>query len=310
MMHIISVQAQAMIQDLGRFGLRHFGIGQCGAMDRLALRAGNLLLGNDENTPVIEIPLGGLTVYFEQDTTFCLTGALYEAYLDEIPVYSYWRYPVKSGQILRLVRAKVGMYVYLCVQGGFSVPLELGSASTDVRTRIGGLEGRTLQVGDCLAVNYSGNILSHIGIAPIPFTNEIYALPSSEYQAFSRQAQYDFWYSSWYLQSNSDRMGYRLKGAELKLIQPLEMLSHGIQFGSVQVPPSGQPIVLMADAQTTGGYPKIASVIEAYLGRFAQIRFGGKLRFKQVNFEQAEKLRLKNEIYLNQVRWIFDETKH
>lgn len=138
MIDVLDVQSRATIQDLGRFGLRRFGISHCGAMDKLALRAGNILLGNAENVPVIEVPLGGITLQFQQDMNFCVTGAFYEMTLDDKPVFAYWRYQARAGQILKMTRAKIGMYGYLCVQGGFVLPQALNSCSTDLRAKIGG----------------------------------------------------------------------------------------------------------------------------------------------------------------------------
>lgn len=307
MIDILDVKSRATIQDLGRFGLRRFGISHCGAMDKLALRAGNILLGNAENVPAIEVPLGGITLQFQQDMNFCVTGAFYEMMLDDKPVFAYWRYQVRAGQILKMARAKIGMYGYLCVQGGFVLPQALNSCSTDLRAEIGGIEGRCLQAGDQLQTANDHILRSEIGIAPIPLRDVIRALPSSEYQAFKRKSQYYWWRNEWTLQSNSDRMGYRFQGQTLELKQPLEMLSHAIQFGSVQVPPSGQPIILMADAQTTGGYPKIANVIDADLGTLAQVRLGSTIKFEAVSLQEAAKLRRKNEIYLDQIRRIVDE---
>ncbi|WP_109077091.1 5-oxoprolinase/urea amidolyase family protein [Aggregatibacter kilianii] len=307
MIEVLDVQSRATIQDLGRFGLRQFGISHCGAMDKLALQAGNLLLGNEPHLPVVEVPLGGITFKFHQDTAFCVTGAFYDMELDGVPVYAYWRYPVRAGQVLKMHRAKIGMYGYFCVQGGFDVMPELNSCSTDIRAQIGGIEGRYLQAGDALKTRAHGILLKSLGIAPIPLKSTIYALPSSEYQAFKRKSQYAWWRKKWTLQSNSDRMGYRFQGDVLELKKPLEMLSHAIQFGSVQVPPSGQPIILMADAQTTGGYPKIANVIEADLGSLAQVRLGSTINFEAVTLEQAAKLRRKNEVYLNQIKRIVNE---
>ncbi|OOH92361.1 hypothetical protein BMT54_00200 [Pasteurellaceae bacterium 15-036681] len=309
MIKILKLQALATLQDLGRYGYRRLGIGHCGAMDKLALQAGNLLLENAEDDCAIEVALGGITVRFEQDSSFCITGALYEAYLDGESVYSYWRYSVKKGQILQLVKATYGMYGYLCVQGGIQVKPELASRSTDLKAQFGGLNGRALQEGDELPFRDKTKMLSHLGIAPIPFSDTIRALPSSEYQAFSRKSQYYWWQNRWHLQSNSNRMGYRFKGDTLELIKPLEMLSHGVQFGTIQVPPSGQPIVLMADSQTTGGYPKIASVIQADLGKLAQVRLGSQIKFECVTPEQAVKLQQKNTAYLNQIRRIVDAAR-
>lgn len=308
-MKVIKIQALATVQDLGRPHFRSSGIGTCGAMDALALQAGNLLLKNDENAAAIEIALGCLVVQFEQEVSFCITGAQYQADLDGEPVYSYWRYTARKGQILRLNRALYGMYGYLCVQGGIDVPLVLGSRSTDLNAHFGGYQGRALQEGDELPLQSPQAPLSSIGILPIPLTNVIHALPSSEFSAFTQAAQQQWWQGEWTLQSNSNRMGYRFLGEPLTLQKPLEMLSHAVQFGTIQVPPSGWPIILMADAQTTGGYPKIASVAQADLGRLAQVRLGSPIKFKAINALQAVSLRQKNANYLYQIRRIAYENR-
>ncbi|STZ75371.1 biotin-dependent carboxyltransferase family protein [Bergeriella denitrificans] len=309
MMNVLSVNAPAHIQDLGRYGLRRYGIGHAGAMDTLSLRAGNILLGNEENAPALEIALGGISVSFERDTPFCITGALYHAELDGEPVHSYWRYTARKGQVLKLVRAVQGMYGYLCVAGGFDVPEVLGSKSTDLKAGFGGHEGRMLEKGDEIPLGGGAEHLGRVGIAHIPFTNCIHLFPSSEYGAFTEQSHIHLFHKPWLLQSDSNRMGYRFDGHghNLELKQPLEMLSHAVQAGTVQVPPGGNPIILLADAQTTGGYPKIACVAAADLGRLAQVRFGGKIRFKQIDGAKAAKLLRQNEVYLNQVRKIANE---
>lgn len=304
MIHVLSCHTLASIQDLGRYGWRRFGVGHAGAMDRLALKAGNLLLNNPDNAAAMEIALGGLSVRFERDMPFCLTGALYEAYLDDEPIHSYWRYSAKKGQVLRLIRAVHGMYAYLCVDGGFDVPEILNAKATDLKAQFGGHQGRALQQGDNLPVLGETGSLKKVGIAPIPFTNQIHALPSSEYEQFSRNAHFRFWQNGWTLQSDSNRMGYRFHGGMLERVNAVDMLSHAVQFGTVQVPPSGQPIILMADTQTTGGYPKIATIAEADLGRLAQIRFGAKVFFKITTPQEAQNLHRKNQVYLRQIQQI------
>lgn len=310
MIYVVNISAFAHIQDLGRYGLRCFGIGHAGAMDPLALQAGNLLLKNAENAPALEIAMGGLTLTFDCDTPFCLTGALYEAELDGTPIYSYWRYTAKARQTLTIKRALMGNYGYLCVAGGFLVPTVLNSCSTDLKAAFGGFEGRLIRAGDNLPTVRNAEPLSTLGIEPIAFSNRIYATASSEYAEFSADSQQRFWQQGWQLQSNSSRMGYRLAGLQkLSLNRPLEMLSYAAPAGTVQVPPDGQPIVLMADAQTTGGYPKIACVIQADLGRLAQNPFGGEVYFEQVSREQAVTFSQKNANYLDQIRRLVNETR-
>ncbi|MBF0803186.1 MULTISPECIES: biotin-dependent carboxyltransferase family protein [unclassified Neisseria] len=305
MMYVAEAQAMAHIQDLGRYGLRRYGIGHAGAIDTLSLRAGNLLLGNPEGAAAVEIALGGMSVSFDRDTPFCITGAVYEAQLGGEPVYSYWRYTAHKGQTLKLIRAVQGMYGYLCVQGGFNVPQVLGSRSTDLRAGFGGFEGRCLRKGDEVPLlRRSGAQARCVGIAPPTPSHRIHALPSSEYGAFTRRSHSVLWQNAWTLQSGSNRMGYRFEGETLELAEPLEMLSHAVQFGTVQVPPGGKPIILMADAQTTGGYPKIACVAAADLGRLAQIRFGSKIFFRMIAPHEAAQLQRRNQAYLNQIKRI------
>ncbi|OOF47113.1 biotin-dependent carboxyltransferase family protein [Rodentibacter trehalosifermentans] len=303
MIYLQHLQGFAHLQDLGRFGSRDVGIGHSGAMDSLALQAGNLLLKNANNLPALEIALGSLTLTFDCNTPFCLTGALCEAELDGSPVFPYWRYTAKARQTLKIKRISQGNYVYLCVAGGFNVPKVLGSYSTNLQAGFGGFQGRLLKSGDHLATGLRDSELPSLGIEPIPFTRKIYATASSEYEAFTAESQQLFWQQGWELQQKSNRIGYRFSASErLSLSSPLEMFSHATPIGTVQVPPDGQPIVLMADAQTTGGYPKIACVIQADIGRLAQIPFGETVYFEQVSHQQARERYLQDQDYLAYVR--------
>lgn len=301
MIYIQKMQGFAHIQDLGRYGYRSLGIGHSGAMDKLALQAGNLLLKNAKNAPAMEITLGGLSLTFDCDTPFCFTGALVEAELDGMPIFAYFRYTAKARQTLTLKRIVQGNYAYLCVAGGFLVPQVLGSASTDLKAQFGGYQGRMLKAGDNLPTALRNTQLSMLGIEPINFTNRIGATISSEYEAFTPESRERFWQQGWVLQNNSNRMGYRFAENPLKLTASLEMLSYAAPSGTVQVPPDGQPIVLMADAQTTGGYPKIACVIQADLGRLAQTPIGGKVYFEPMSREQAVQKYQQDENYLAQI---------
>lgn len=310
MIYITQLQGFAHIQDLGRFGFRHLGIGHAGAMDALALQAGNILLHNDPNTPAIEITLGGMSLTFDCDTPFCLTGALFEAELDGQPLYSYWRYTAKARQTLTLKRIIMGNYGYLCIAGGFIVPRVLNSYSTDLKAGFGGYKGRLLKAGDNLATRLRDTTLSTLGIEPIAFTSHIYLTASSEFDAFSEQSQQLLIQQQWQLNANSNRMGYRFSGEQnLSLKQPLEMLSYAAPMGTIQIPPDGQPIILMADTQTTGGYPKIACVIQADLGRLAQNPFGNKIRFELISRQQAVKMAQKNTHYLENIRRVINEAR-
>lgn len=327
-MKVLAVTGMASLQDLGRFGHRKHGIGVNGAMDSWALKAGNALLGNDDNAAAIEVTLGGLTLGFDaQDVdsdsgqlAICITGALYEAYLTDTTgqrkrVPNGWRVMVTAGQTLELVRAVVGMHGYICVQGGFANTPVLGSVSTNTKAGFGGHEGRFLAVGDSVRLApVARPALSSLGMASFedsqfgePFHNSdipmIRVIKNSEYSAFTPAAQQAFTQQTYKLLSSSNRMGYRLEGdTELTLTAPLQMNSHGVDVGMIQVPPQGQPIVLMADTQTTGGYPKIASIIQADIGKFAQLRFGQRCRFDWVSLEAAIAAKQARERYLTQIK--------
>lgn len=159
-----------------------------------------------------------------------------------------------------------------------------------------------MKKGDVLATQYRDKYLLPCGFEPINFTTNIGTLPSSESEFFTEESLSLFWSAQWCLQANSSRMGYRFKGQKLSLKAPLEMLSHAVPMGTMQVPPDGQPIILMADTQTTGGYPKLACVIQADLGKLAQIGVNQKVRFYPVTIEEAKRRLATNDEYLNRIR--------
>ncbi|SJN39648.1 Allophanate hydrolase 2 subunit 2 [Psychrobacter sp. JB385] len=271
------------------------------------MQAGNALMKNKLNEPAIEIALGGLTIQFEEAVSFCLTGALYEAYLDDERIPCYWRINAKPKQTLKLARPLQGMYTYLCVHGGFDIEPVLQSTSTNTKAGFGGFEGRYLKADDTLNVRTTSS-LPVIGVARLAPTQMIRVIKSSEYECFTAASQEAFETQSWKLQTNSNRMGYRLAGeSALEFAEPVEMSSHGVDIGMIQVPPQGQPIVLMADGQTTGGYPKIATVINADIGLMAQIRFGKTCQFTLVDLEQALHEQQKRHHYIKKIKEYADE---
>jgi len=304
MLNIIRAGIFTTVQDLGRSGYRQLGVSQTGALDAPALRIGNLLVGNDENAAGLEITLGQFSTEFNRAGWIALTGAGCHAELDGQSLWTGWRYAVKPGQILTMKTPMRGMRSYLAVSGGIDVPEVLGSRSTDLKTGFGGLDGRPLRDGDHLPV---GNVWQEPkqsnGIKQLLFGNRVRALPGPEYQEFSAEARDAFWRTSWQLSPQSNRMGYRLHGHALKRETDREMLSHGLLPGVVQVPHGGQPIVLMADAQTTGGYPRIACVIEADLYNLAQIRLGEPVHFVKCSLDDAQTALREQQRFIDQVKW-------
>ena len=304
MLTVMRAGMYTTVQDCGRDGLRQSGVSRCGAMDKPALMTANLLVGNEANAAALEITLGMAAFRFARDGWFALTGAGCEATLDGEAVWSGWRHWAKAGQTLTLKRPQHGIRSYLALAGGIDVPAVMGSRSTDLNVGIGGLEGRRLQDGDVLPLaRPQRTFKAPRGVKPLMPSNHIRALPGPEYHEFDETSQESFWRSPWHLSPQSNRMGYRLSGQPLKRNAGRELLSHGLVPGVVQVPHNGQPIVLMNDAQTTGGYPRIACIIEADMFQLAQIPLGQPIHFMRCSLEEALKARHDQQRYLEQLAW-------
>jgi biotin-dependent carboxylase-like uncharacterized protein len=309
----------ASVQDLGRHGHRQLGICPGGALDVLALTLANRLVGNPDGAAGLELTMGGCELQFEADTRIALTGDDFSASLDGVPLWPCWSVPVAAGQTLRLAGAnapgvkKVGLRSWLAVAGGIDVPQILGSRSTDLKAGFGGHEGRALRKGDRLPagappLNAAQRERRAFGLrGPDWGPNEddgaiaLRVLPGPEFELFTLAAREQLWGERWRITPQSNRMGSRLAGAELKRKRGGDMLSSGVIPGTIQVPPSGQPIILMGDAQTTGGYPRIGVVIRADLWKLAQAPLNGRLRLVQVDQPQALAAWADQQRYLSQV---------
>lgn len=304
------------VQDLGRTGWRHLGVSVSGVMDPLALRAGNILLGNDENAAAIEIQLFPFRVRFTADTFIALTGANCQARLDNKPLPGWWGCPVRKGQVLELRFPRHGARGYLCVAGGIDVPKVLGSRSTALRGGFGGVEGRELLSGDRLHWGAPSAIRlpdEGVGIVPplqamqahFPEIRQgslpIRAIPAGEHGLFSADGE-RFWRQQWKISVHSNRTGYRLSGPPIIPDEQQEMRSYGLIPGIVQVPPAGEPIIQLSDANTAGGYPKIACVIEEDLWRLGQLRAGQAIQFVQCDVQTALVTRQAIERWLTRLR--------
>ncbi|CAA2108283.1 biotin-dependent carboxyltransferase family protein [Variovorax paradoxus] len=309
----------ASVQDLGRHGHRQLGICPGGALDVLSLTLANRLVGNADGAAGLELTMGGCELQFETDTRIALTGDDFSASLDGVPLWPCWSVPVAAGQTLRLAGAnaagtkKAGLRSWLAVAGGIDVPVVLGSRSTDLKAGFGGLEGRALRKGDRLALGASRldaarRVRRAFGVRGpdwgVPEDDGAIALrvlPGPEFELFTLSACDQLWSERWRITPQSNRMGSRLSGPELKRKRAGDMLSSGVIPGTIQVPPSGQPIILMGDAQTTGGYPRIGVVIRADLWKLAQAPLNGKLRLVQVESAQALDAWAAQQRYLAQV---------
>jgi len=306
----------ASIQDQGRPGLRHLGVGRSGALDGLSLSIGNALVGNPPGAAGLELTLPPAQFRFESACLVALTGAHCPAQLDGSSVGAGRAIAVGAGQTLRLGEARAGARAYLCVAGGIDVAPVLGSRSTDLQAHIGGLEGRALRKGDRLAVGPAGQPIArespraHGDAAGAPPAvvrlpdpgGAIRVLPGPEFDEFADLAREAFLRSVWTVAPQSNRMGFRLQGPALGRTNSRDLNSHAVFPGLVQVPPGGAPILLMADAQATGGYPRIASVIAADLWRVAQVRPGGAVSFELASREQAQGASQRQYRYLSRMQ--------
>ncbi len=300
MIEILSTGAVNSVQDLGRTGYLDAGVGRSGAMDLPALEVANLLAGNDRHAAGIEIALFPFRLRFEHDAVFALAGADCPARLGEREVPGWWAMNAVAGEVLTLGLPRSGARAVLAFQGGIDVPLVLGSRATDLKSAFGGLEGRGLNRGDRLPLMDGPRkplkMEAGFGADPtllrgsVPGKDEpivLRVLPSAEHDVFTADAIAHFTQADWSVTNDANRMGYRLSGPDLQLTRKLELFSHGIMPGTVQVPPNGQPIIQLAEANTCGGYPKIANVIEADLWKLAQAPVGARLRFEMTDRDTA-----------------------
>lgn len=302
MIEILKTGPLNTVQDLGRPGYRNIGVTASGAMDPLALSIGNLLVGNAASEAGIEIQTFPFRVRFSARQRFALTGADCAARLDGRELIAWWSMEAQPCQVLELSQPLKDARAYLCLQGGVAVAPVLGSRSTSLRGAFGGFGGRALATGDEIGVGVGASEGFYpkdgFGVRPpadaladfFPSVEDglltIRAIPAGEHDLFGIDAE-RFWTQSWKISSRSDRTGFRLSGEPIQPTETVEMRSHGVMPGVVQVPPAGEPIVQMSDANTAGGYPKIAGVIESDLWRLGQARIGTSLRFRRASHADA-----------------------
>lgn len=296
--HVLHPGLLTTVQDLGRPGFRRFGVPVSGALDSLSLRIANLLVGNPQDAAGLEITLYGPKLKFLEDSWIAIAGANLSPQLDgqridhERPIY------VKKGSILSFGKPLSGCRAYLAVEGGIVVPEVLGSRSTYLRGKFGGFAGRALQQDDVLQVgepSHGANRISSkrkvsFSLRTVPMKHPVVLriVSGAHTSFFSRESRHDFASGVYQILPQSDRMGYRLSGPTLSLSKPMEMISDAVVPGTIQVPREGQPIVLLSDSQTTGGYPQIAHVITVDLPLLAQCKPGESLCFRWVTLGEAQ----------------------
>ena len=296
MLNIEKPGAQTTIQDGGRPQHQINGFPEAGGMDQPALQMANLLVGNALTAPVMEFVIAGPTIRFDHPTFVAVTGGNFNVQLNGKAVPNYRCLHVQAGDRLVIGQAAAGMFGYLAIRGGFQVPRLMDSASTILRLHLGGFHGRALQAGDQLSYQPSWLLSAYYhrrtqGPAlPAPDqVTTIRVLQGPQWDEFSQEDQQRFSTQEYTVTKNVDRMGYRLTGQALTSKLP-SMLSAATVRGAVQLTSSGQPIVLMADRQTTGGYPLIAVVAGVDLPKLVQSRPGQKIKFQLVELADANQL--------------------
>ncbi len=278
------------VQDLGRFGWRGSGVSVSGALDPHALRVANLLVGNDESAAALEVALGTVRLRFGDERLVAWCGGAFESELPRgRPTL------VRPGDELQLL-AKGGR-AWLAISGGIDVPRVLGSRSTDLRS---GFAGRALRDDDVLPLG-RGSTRAISGFAPNEWSNTaggkslLRVVTGAEWARLTPEAQAAFLNQPFTVTQESDRMGARLKGPALERLQDEELVSEPVTVGTIQLPPGGDPILLLADCQTIGGYPKIAHVITVDLAGAAQLQAGDVVQFREVSLGEAHQLLLQRE---------------
>ncbi|ASG05667.1 allophanate hydrolase [Vibrio anguillarum] len=285
LLQVIKPGQLSLIQDFGRFGLSHIGVTQSGPIDDYAYSWANHLLGNRINLATLEITLGQAEFHVKHPCMLAIAGGDLSATLDGKLIGNWQSFSAQAGQTLKFGLAKNGLRAYLAVRGGFIVPHHLGSVATVPKEQLGGLtqNGVPLQTGDSLYFNPHAidNKPVHITFRYKPDYNLPLKLRVIEgYQAlqFSSQQLDRFYQTSFTVSQHADRMGYRLNG-DTVTPPATPILSEGIALGAIQIPPDGQPIILLNDRQTIGGYPKLGCVARIDLPRLAQAKPGQSIRF-------------------------------
>lgn len=318
MIEVLKPGLLTTIQDLGRGGFQQFGVSVSGSIDPLAHKVANLLAGNDIDSALIEITLTGPHLRFHGHTLLSICGADFSPTINGVQQPLWKPLKVEEGDILRFGTPKEGCRAYLAVAGGIKVPEVMGSKSTYLRAGIGGYRGRALQKGDRLTVGTPSCLAMKMGNAltrnpttdwSIPHelidhsrSRAIRIMPGNEYGQFQEESREALFNQPYTVSPRSDRMGCRLSGPALQTETHRDMISEAVTTGTIQVPPDGQPIVLLADRQTTGGYPRIGEVASIDLPRVAQAKPGDELRFAPITHEEAQRLYLRRERQLRELR--------
>ena len=299
-MHVIFPGPRTTIQDKGRLGYQNSGFAPSGFMDRVASRMANVLVGNEDSEAVVEFCLVGPILRFDEEVNLAVCGGDFsiDAGGKQYPANKAVHVP--AGVTVRIITGKAGTYGSLAVGGGLDIPEVMGSRSTNLRCGIGGYQGRILMAGDEIGLRDPENGKLDLSwrwvperrlVAPEdPGITSVRVISGPQEDMFTTEGILTFYESDYVISSHSDRMGYRLNGPAVEAVGGCDIITDGIVNGSVQICGTGEPIVMMADRQTTGGYAKIASIINVDIPLFAQLRPGQKVRFEKCTIREAQQL--------------------
>lgn len=304
---VLSPGALTTVQDGGRNGYGYLGFNASGVMDARAYRIANALVGNFTDEAVLEMAMLGGKFQFTAPCVFAVTGADMGAALSGEKIQMYRTIRAEKGDILTFSAAKTGFYTYVAFAGGIDVEPVLGSRSTNLKCGIGGFHGRKLQKGDILSLRPTAVPMEKLPCVRIPaescagnsVTLRVVLGPQDDY--FTKAGLETFLSAPYRVTADTDRMGCKLDGAKIEYKDKVDIISDGIVFGSIQVPPAGTPMVMLADRQTTGGYAKIATVVSIDLPQLVQRRPGDTVYFQAVSARQAEKLYRKEQRALDRL---------
>lgn len=298
-MEILSPGLLTTVQDAGRFGYQAYGVSPAGPMDQRAFRLANLLVGNTEKEAALELCAAGPEIRMNTSSVIALCGADFGLKIDGKECPSYAAVPVKAGQVISFTPCRRGRYGVLAFAGGILVPKVMGSRSTLIKNQLGGMDGRKLKTGDTLGLGRSPlTDLSERRLVPeVPAAKEeavtLRVVKGPQDDMFTRESLRYFFHHGAVVTDSCDRQGARLASKPLQFAGAKDIVSDGISFGAIQVPGDGQPIILLADRQTTGGYCKLGTVISVDLPKAGQLCPGQKVRFIEVSPETAELLYLR-----------------
>lgn len=298
-LEILSPGLMTTVQDDGRFGYQAYGVSPAGPMDARAFHLADLLAGNAQNTAALELCVTGPEIRVNTNTTVALCGADFGMRIDGVPVPSYAGVPVQKGQVISFTPARRGRYGYLAFRGGIYVPEVMGSRATLMKNQLGGVSGRKLAAGDRLKLGFgllAGGALRRLP-AEVPAAKEetvtLRVVKGPQDDMFTKESLRYFFNHGAVVTDACDRQGARLQTRPLEFTGAKDIASDGISFGAIQVPGDGQPILLLSDRQTTGGYAKLGTVITADLGKAGQLQPGQQVRFVEVSPETAELIYLR-----------------